>query len=88
MKSPREIILQTIGEIQQQQGYRPITPEDHLRVVKDLGFASLDIAQMIAMLEMEMGWDPFSQGVSITEVHTVGQLIEVYGKPAMAGAQS
>lgn len=30
------------------------------------------------MLEMELGVDPFAEGVSIMDVRTIGQLHEVY----------
>lgn len=68
-----------ILEIQAQNQRRTaaLRPDDVF--TKDLGFTSLDVAQLIATLEMELGIDPFSQGhVAIGEVHTVGRLYEVY----------
>lgn len=47
-------------------------------IAKDLGFTSLDVAQLIATLEMELGVDPFSQGAPISEVNTVAKLYAVY----------
>ena len=79
MQNPVDVINQALGSIQEQQSYRAIPLESGHRVVKDLGFTSLDVAQLIAMLEMELGVDPFGDGrVSIMDVHTVGDLHRVY----------
>jgi acyl carrier protein len=52
--------------------------EDNLNITKDLGFSSLDIAQLIASLEIELDADPFSDGVPISSISTIGELCEVY----------
>ena len=78
MSRVTETIDQTLKDIQEQQGYRSTVPQEQHRVVKDLGFSSLDVAQLIAMLEMELDVDPFAMGVSILEVHTVGDMYQVY----------
>ncbi len=71
---------------QNQRSVQELKPGDVF--TKDLGFTSLDVAQLIATLEMELGVDPFSQGqVAIGEVHTVGRLHEVY-EEALAAATS
>lgn len=70
---------------QNQRSVKALQPSDIF--TKDLGFTSLDVAQLIATLEMELGVDPFSQGqVSIAEVHTVGRLYEVYEDSLAAAA--
>lgn len=78
MSSIAEVIENALTDIQEQQGYRSVTLAPEHRVVKDLGFSSMDVAQLIAVLEMETGVDPFAQGVSIMDVHTVGDLVRVY----------
>lgn len=78
MSNVKEVIQGALADIQEQQGYRSVAIQNDHRVVKDLGFSSLDVAQLIAVLEMELEVDPFAQGVSIMEVHTVGELIRVY----------
>ena len=78
METTAEVINRVLKDIQEQQGYRAVEPKQDLRVVKDMGFASLDVAQLIAMLEMELDVDPFSEGVSIMDVSTVGDLHRVY----------
>jgi hypothetical protein len=37
-----------IQDIQEQQSYRAVEAGDDVRVIEDLGFSSLDIAQLVA----------------------------------------
>jgi acyl carrier protein len=54
--------------------------EDSSELVNDLGFTSLDVAELVAVLEMELDRDPFSKGVSLLSVRTVADFCEVYDK--------
>jgi acyl carrier protein len=78
MDKIRDTINNVIEEIQEQEAYRPVALNESLRIVNDLGFKSLDVAQLIASLELELGIDPFAQGVSIKDVVTIGDLCKVY----------
>lgn len=69
-----------ISDIQEQQGLRKVAIQGELEIVGDLGLKSLDIAQLIAMLEVELGVDPFSTGVPLSSVVTVKDLYETYQK--------
>lgn len=44
----------------------------------DLGLASLDLAQLVAILEVDLGVDPFAALVPITGVRTVADLCVAY----------
>jgi acyl carrier protein len=44
----------------------------------DLGLRSLDLAQIVATLEVQLGVDPFAELVAITSVRTVGDLVNAY----------
>jgi acyl carrier protein len=49
------------------------------RVVDDLGFSSLDVATLTAILEATFRFDPFGTGmVTITEIRTVRDICDVY----------
>ena len=75
----RETINAALQEIMQNNArVRPV--EDASEIVKDLGFSSLDVAELIAVLEMELEVDPFSDGVSLMEVRTCGDFCAVYEK--------
>ncbi|WP_116248325.1 acyl carrier protein [Nocardiopsis sp. FIRDI 009] len=54
----------------------PITANESL---SDLGLNSLMLARLIVALERDLNLDPFSDGShAITDIHTVGDLIEAY----------
>jgi acyl carrier protein len=48
------------------------------RLNATLGLSSLDLACLIAELEIELGVDPFAKLVSITSVRTVDDLVRAY----------
>ena len=55
---------------------REIASEDRLNA--DLGLTSLDLAILVAALEMKLKADPFQELVPITSVRTVGDLEGAY----------
>ena len=78
MDNIEQMINSVLLGIQERNSYPKIAIKESSKVVKHLGFSSLDVAELIALLELELGVDPFSQGVSIMDVHTVGELYKVY----------
>jgi len=44
----------------------------------ELGLNSLTLAQLLIQLEMELGVDPFEDGVSITDMRTIDDLVQAY----------
>lgn len=77
--SVRQVIKQAIQEIMENNA-RTRAIDDSSEIVKDLGFTSLDVAELVAVLEMELDVDPFSDGVSLMEVRTYGDFCAVYEK--------
>lgn len=75
----RETIREAIQDILQSNSRNGVI-EDSSEIVKDLGFKSLDVAELVAVLEMELDVDPFSDGVSLMEVRTYGDFCKVYEK--------
>jgi acyl carrier protein len=59
-------------------GLTTVTAEQPLNT---LGLDSLDMAQLVAMLEAELGLDPFAS-TAISNVRTVGDLCDAYKKAA------
>jgi acyl carrier protein len=73
----KAVLLDIVNEVT-----RPATEivdldEDQL-LVDQLGLTSLDLARLVAVLEMELDTDPFSDEVPITGVRTVGDLLDAY----------
>lgn len=64
--------------VAQRQGEAPEVLAHDLLLVEDLGIRSLDLAQVVAVLESRLGTDPFATGVSITGIRTVGDLCRAY----------
>jgi acyl carrier protein len=53
--------------------------KDQSELVDDLGFASLNVAALIANLEDALGVDPFqAEDVMITDIRTIGDLCAAY----------
>ena len=71
-------IIEVLKEIQERNHYPQKPLQDDVKIVNGLGFSSLDVAELIAVLEMELGVDPFAAGVSIMSVQTIGELYQVY----------
>jgi acyl carrier protein len=57
---------------------REISSEDRLNA--DLGLTSLDLASLVAALEMKLKADPFQEFVPITSVRSIGDLEAAYVK--------
>ena len=49
-------------------------------LVDDLGLESLDIATIIARLELDLGVEPFIEEFSITDIRTIADLIFAFEK--------
>lgn len=53
---------------------------ENMNLIGDIGLNSLDMAQLVTSLELEFGVDPFSDGVTVADLQTVGNIVRVYGK--------
>ncbi len=78
MHSVETTVRQIILEVLQQS--QPDAPPvlDHQQLNADLGLRSLDLAQIVAELELELDTDPFLELVSVTDMRTVGDLCQAY----------
>lgn len=84
--SVRSVIKDSIQEILDNNG-RTGAIEESSQLVKDLAFTSLDVAELVAVLEMELDVDPFSDGVSLMDVRTYGDFCAVYEKACESKAR-
>ena len=82
-----ETIFQVIREILEQKQGTPRDVTHDKSLSGDLSFESLDIAQLVATLEMKLGVDPFATHVTIAAVRTVGDLCAAY-RSCIAGQGS
>ena len=71
-------LQEAITEIQEQQQYEPVPIIESSELVGDIGLQSLDIAQLVAMLEVKLEKDPFANGATLESISTAGQLSKLY----------
>jgi len=71
------VLLEIVNEVTEPT--EPVEDLDEEQLLVDqLGLTSLDLARLVAVLEMELDTDPFSDEVPITSVRTVGDLMNAY----------
>jgi acyl carrier protein len=75
-----EAVRNQIGLLLDEKGVpvRNLEPDDRLNA--DLGLTSLDLATLVAALEMKLKADPFQELIPITSVRTIGDLEAAYVK--------
>ncbi|MEP0940189.1 MAG: acyl carrier protein [Rhizobiaceae bacterium] len=72
-----QVVRETIVDLLDEQGLDNPGVEDEAKLVDTLGLKSMDIAQIVLVLEDELDADPF-QEIPITSVRTVADLINAY----------
>lgn len=83
MKRTDEVIYDVLSRIIAEEGLAPAGISDDARLVDDLGLKSMDLARILAMLELELDVDPFARDqVPITRIQTVGDLCALYSAMA------
>jgi acyl carrier protein len=77
--SLEEKILSTVMDVARRRNPSLTAVRREQSLVGELGLDSLDLAQVVAMLEGELGFDPFATS-AISQVKTVGDLCEAYAR--------
>ena len=72
-----QTIFETISTLMAQRGLETAGLDKTAKLVDTLGLKSMDIAEVVLLLEDELEIDPF-QEIPITSVRTVGDLINAY----------
>lgn len=80
MENPIESINKVLLEIIHSKGKdtNSIKLEKASHLSNDLGFTSIDMAQMIVELQEHFNYDPLSQGVLLSEIATIGDLYKIF----------
>ncbi len=84
--SVEDKIIEAVRTLAARSGGKVDVIKKDQKLVGDLGLGSLDIAELVAVLEGDVGFDPFARGASIAGVRTVGDLVELYEKHAPSKA--
>ncbi len=72
------VVKENLLKIARQRSGEIAQIEERQLLREDLGFNSLDLAQLVASLEMTLNVDPFAREASLPSVRTVGDLIQCY----------
>lgn len=79
MENMKETIHDVIMSIKKKHlEENSIEINDEASLINDLGFTSLDLAQLIAELENYFEVDPFSEGALISDIQKVEDLYKIY----------
>jgi acyl carrier protein len=87
-KRVMDSVLASVSELAKEKSFRSEDVDESSRLVEDIGFESLDLARLVAILDFQTGLDPFSALVAVTSVRTVGDLCEAYAKAHEQGGSS
>ncbi|MDE9482407.1 acyl carrier protein [Xenorhabdus bovienii] len=71
------LIAEKTSEILRRKQGEVMAPEPDSRL-SDIGLSSLDLAELVAELEMQLGVDPFAEAYAITDISTLHELCEAY----------
>jgi acyl carrier protein len=80
MENVAEVVLGVIRGVVREKSPETETIRPDQMLVEDLGLKSLDLARIVAKLEMKLGVDPFPDLVAITSIRTAGALSAAYAR--------
>jgi acyl carrier protein len=83
-----ELVRDEIRQLLEERGEAVRTLSDTDNLAADLGFSSLDLAQLVAQLEQRIGEDPFTELVPITSVRNLRDLVDAYMTLTKATAET
>jgi acyl carrier protein len=72
------VVMATVLELARRATPQLAAIQPHQRLIGELGLSSLDLAELLAILEAELGHDPFAADWNIADVRTVADLIAAY----------
>ncbi len=76
-----KLVLSCIRQVATDQAIEVSDLNFSKRIVDDLGFSSLDVATLTALLESNFKVDPFGSGMAtITEIRTIGDICDLYNR--------
>ena len=88
MENLDEVVLGVIRNVARENSPELEGIREDQMLVEDLGLRSLDLARIVAKLEMKLEVDPFAELVAITSIRTAGDLCAAYAKCFAAGEDS
>jgi len=75
--SVRQGVLDELAGLLEERG-RSIALREDMSLNGEVGLSSLELAELVSLLEQRFGVDPFRRSVAITSIRTVGDLCRAY----------
>jgi acyl carrier protein len=73
----RQGVLEELAGLLEDRG-RSMTVREDMTLNGEVGLSSLELAELVSLLEQRFGLDPFRRSVAITSIRTVGDLCRAY----------
>lgn len=80
MNNLKQIIYSTVRKVVEEESIEVGEIHEDDALVDNLGLRSMDLARILAILELKLNVNPFAELVSITSIRTVGDLCAAYAK--------
>jgi hypothetical protein len=88
MSEVRAKVFEVVLEVVRENHPEIIVLRPGDRIVQDLGLRSLDLARIVAKLEVDLGRDPFVQHVALTSIRVLADLCDAYLSTSEAPASN
>jgi len=88
MENLKEAVLSVVRDVARDRAPELESVGLEQLLVEDLGLKSLDLARIVAKLEILTGVDPFAELVAITSIRTAGDLYAAYARCFSAEAET
>lgn len=88
MKHVAQAVFAALQRVAQERSIPADRIVAHHTLVEDIGFKSLDLARIVAIIEIELDADPFANLVPVTSIRTVDDLCKAYEKCFLPAEQT
>ncbi len=78
MSEVKSVVHEVLRTVAEEESLSVTEIRGDEKLVEDLGFRSLTMARILAILEGRLGVDPFSKTVAVTSIRTVDDLCGAY----------
>jgi len=78
MSQVKSVVHEVLNSVADEESLSIAEIRGDEKLVEDLGFRSLTMARILAILEARLGVDPFSKSVAVTSIRTVDDLCGAY----------
>jgi acyl carrier protein len=78
MSQVKSVVHEVLKSVAEEESLSVTEIRGDEKLVEDLGFRSLTMARILAILEARLGVDPFSNAVAVTSIRTVDDLCGAY----------